>query len=35
MLSYVIKRILYMIPVLLCVTVVVFTLLYITPATPQ
>lgn len=34
MLSYVIKRILYMIPVLLCVTVVVFTLLYITPGDP-
>lgn len=34
MLSYVLKRILYMIPVLLCVTVVVFSLLYITPGDP-
>lgn len=34
MFSYVVKRILYMIPVLLCVTVVVFTLLYITPGDP-
>lgn len=34
MFSYIIKRFLYMIPVLLCVTVIVFTLLYITPGDP-
>ena len=34
MLWYILKRLLYMIPVLLCVVVIVFTLMYITPGDP-
>ncbi len=34
MLWYILKRLLYMIPVLLCVVIIVFTLMYITPGDP-
>ena len=34
MLVYILKRIIYMIPVLVCVTIIVFTLLYFTPGDP-
>jgi len=34
LLWYIIKRLLYMIPVLLCVVIIVFTLMYITPGDP-
>ena len=34
MLLYILKRLLFMIPVLICVVVIVFTLMYITPGNP-